>query len=54
MLKSKIGISIDSKALKMVDGIANSKGTSRSAVIELAVKQLLDRYMRQEQRQLEK
>lgn len=50
MSKAKIGISIDSAALKKVDAVANTKCTARSAIIEIAVKQFLERYDRQQQR----
>lgn len=53
MSKAKIGISIDSAALKKVDAVANTKCTARSAIIEIAVKQFLERYERQQQRILE-
>lgn len=50
MSKAKIGITLDSKALKTVDAIADTKGAARSTIIEIAVKQFLDRYERQQQR----
>lgn len=53
MIKSKIGISIDSAVLKQVDSIAASKGAPRSVIIEIAVKQFIERYERQQQRILE-
>lgn len=53
MSKAKIGITLDSKALKTVDAIASTKGAARSVIIEIAVKQFLERYERQQQRILE-
>lgn len=53
MSRAKIGITIDSSALKSVDSIATTKGAARSVIIEIAVKQFLERYERQQQRLLE-
>lgn len=53
MIKSKIGITIDSSTLKTIDSIATTKGAARSVIIEIAVKQFIERYERQQQRLLE-
>jgi len=35
--RAKIGITLDSNALKSIDAIATTKGAARSVIIEIAV-----------------
>lgn len=53
MSKAKIGITLEEKVLKSIDSIATTKGAPRSVLIEIAVKQFVERYERQQQRLLE-
>lgn len=53
MKKAKIGITIDNSTLKAVDAIATTKGAPRSVIIQVAIKQFIERYEQQQQRLLE-
>lgn len=53
MSRAKIGITIDNSTLKTIDSIATTKGAARSVIIEIALKQFIERYERQQQRLLE-
>lgn len=50
MSKSKVSITLDSRSLKTVKAVAATKGTACSTIINIAVKQFLERYERQQQR----